>query len=115
MTTPEIVKNNDITTIRSFLAANSGKILESLTTFKQKGNLLDAGDDLFGDAPVEEKKIDWNFNFPHLKEIDVLIEEKNSLGLYVSGNPLNKFETALDSPYRVPFPSWTKSKHGQTA
>lgn len=91
-TSSEIVKNVDITTIRSFLIHNSSKILESLTTFKQKGNLLDNQDDLFGDAPQEEKKIDWDYNFKSLKELDILIEEKNSLGLYVSGNPLAKFE-----------------------
>jgi hypothetical protein len=77
---------------RSFLAANVEILLENLSARKQAGK-IDA-DDLFGDMGAEAatQAVPWQKNFDHISKLKILVAEKESLGLYVSGNPLTDYD-----------------------
>ncbi len=94
-------QNENYIIVRSFLGANSEILLESLNQFRHTNKV--ESDDLFGDSH-ETKSINYNLNFPKKSKKDILIEEKNSLGLYVSGNPLANYQDLVtqiqDSVYR---------------
>lgn len=77
---------------RSFLMHNLPKILEHLTKLKQQSTNIEDQDDLFGEVTPKETLVEWDYNFEKLKPFHVLVEEKNSLGLYVSGNPLAVYQ-----------------------
>jgi DNA polymerase III alpha subunit len=81
--------------IRSILFANVANILETSSQFKQSG-IVDS-DDLFASMGETQKPtIKWNKTQKVMSSLDVLIQEKNSLGLYVSGNPLKSYEKVLN-------------------
>jgi DNA polymerase III alpha subunit len=80
--------------IRSFLAANSEKMLENIAVRRQAGK-IDA-EDLFGsDDSVSTQNMIWEKNTPDMSKINILLQEKESLGLYVSGNPLDDYRDLL--------------------
>jgi len=63
---------------------------------KRQASKIEA-DDLFAtDDEVTSDVVNYNFNYPLKAKFDVLSEEKNSLGLYVSGNPLEAYVPILD-------------------
>jgi DNA polymerase III alpha subunit len=84
-------KEIDFVQIRSFLLANVNNIIENLAA--RKKDKENQSDDLFGFAETLEstKKDVWNFDYELKSRLDILQEEKNSLGLYVSGNPLGGY------------------------
>lgn len=85
-----MLKNNiDYIQTRSFLLANVNNIIENLNV--RRRDKQNQSDDLFGvDSgnadPIQSTN--WNFEYQRKSKLDILQEEKNSLGLYVSGNPL---------------------------
>jgi DNA polymerase III alpha subunit len=88
-------KSNDFIQTRSFLAANIENILENVSQ-RREANKIDA-DDIFGGGEshaASEMKIIKKY-IPKSK-LQVLLEEKESLGLYVSGNPLAEYEDLLE-------------------
>jgi DNA polymerase III alpha subunit len=91
-----MTKNNYIKT-RSFLLANVANILENINARRQ--DQKNDSDDLFGSNDADEKSLVnhdfWNFEFEEKNKLDILQEEKTSLGLYVSGNPLEEYITLL--------------------
>lgn len=77
--------------IRSFLAANLDVLLDNLGQ-RRNDNKIDS-DDLFGASGAAlEDTIHFNTNFPGISRLEVLLKEKEALGLYVSGNPLQDYE-----------------------
>lgn len=82
--------------IRSFLMSNVQLVLDSMNAQRQASKI--EADDLFdmdgGDN--ESDKINFNYNFSLDAKFDVLSQEKNSLGLYVSGNPLEAYLPILE-------------------
>ncbi len=88
-------KQIDFVTKRSLYINNMDTILENLSSRRenkkiQSDDLFDFGD--FGSGDSEPKKsLNLNYNLPNLADIDVLMMEKESLGLYVSGNPLGRY------------------------
>jgi DNA polymerase III alpha subunit len=93
--TPEYIK------IRSFLWANIPTLLESASARKEASK--NDSDDLFGDNQAsnedKESKIAWQKDYPLKFKFDVLTDERETLGIYVSGNPLEDF---------VPILKWIK-------
>lgn len=80
--------------VRSFLAGNIETILENLVA-RRESSKIDS-EDLFAEGNIENKStIQWQKNPTILKRLDVLLAEKESLGLYVSGNPLNEYQSLL--------------------
>ncbi len=80
--------------IRSFLIHNVPGILDNLSARKQ--NRQNQSDDLFSDAPETTNQSSfWNYEYPLIAKRKILQEEKSSLGLYVSGNPLEEYEPLL--------------------
>jgi hypothetical protein len=75
---------------RSFLIANVEKILSSVSS-RREAKKIDT-DDLFGDfaGPVNAKA-NWVTDYKKLSKLDILMMEKEILGLYVSGNPLQEY------------------------
>lgn len=91
---PQLSKNGaQVNTIRSFLASNVDILLETVSQLKSLATADTSSDDLFGDGDIVEKKkqIEWRIQFETRSLFEVLISEKNSLGLYVSGNPLSAY------------------------
>ncbi len=82
---------------RSFLAGNVETLLEGLAV-KRESKKNDSEDlfDLMGASDEVHNKINWNTNYDILPEFDLLLSEKESLGIYVSGNPLQKYLPVLD-------------------
>lgn len=81
--------------IRSFLFANVQLILDNMNA-KRQANKIEA-DDLFGsDEVYSSYGASFNYQFPVKAKFDVLSEEKNSLGLYISGNPLESYLPVLE-------------------
>lgn len=81
--------------IRSFLFANVQTILDSMSAKRQASKI--EADDLFAmDGEEASDVVNFNYNYPLKAKFDVLSEEKNSLGLYVSGNPLEAYVPILD-------------------
>jgi DNA polymerase III alpha subunit len=80
-----MINSQDFIKTRSFLLHNVNNILASLTARREDNRI--SSDELFGD--VEEGKTEnWDFKYPVLTKMQVLLQEKDALGLYVSGNPL---------------------------
>jgi DNA polymerase III alpha subunit len=91
MTTP-IKTLPPVNEIRSFLAGNVDVILETVAMLKSIAQTDTTTDDLFGESATPEiAQIPWKRNTPTLSMLEVLMSEKNSLGLYVSGNPLTAY------------------------
>jgi DNA polymerase III alpha subunit len=81
--------------IRSILFANVPNILEASSQYKKTNT--DDSDDLFASMGETQKPtIKWDKTQPVMSSLDVLIQEKNSLGLYVSGNPLKSYQKVLE-------------------
>ncbi len=80
---------------RSFLWANVENILENLSSRRESkkndsDNLFDSFDD------TTTSKISFKTDFKNLSKFETLTMEKEALGLYVSGNPLNEYEPLLE-------------------
>jgi len=77
---------------RSFLAANVETILEYLSIRRE--DQKNDSDDLFGGGGDDEdihSQVTWKKDYQLLNPLEVLLNEKESLGLFVSGNPLGDF------------------------
>jgi DNA polymerase III alpha subunit len=81
---------------RSLLAANAERLLEHLAVIRQAGK-IDA-EDLFAipSSGSAENKLILQTNITPKPKLTVLIEEKESLGLYVSGNPLDEYKSLVE-------------------
>ena len=79
--------------IRSFLLNNVDTILESLTARKEYQK--NASEDIFG---VEEvpSGIKWKKQIQPRSKFEILQLEKYSLGVYMSGDPLQEFKPILE-------------------
>ena len=87
--------NTDYIQKRSFLWANVETILENLSSRREsKKNDSDSLFDSFGDD--SPSKISFKTEYNNLSKFETLMMEKEALGLYVSGNPLNEFEPLLE-------------------
>lgn len=89
--------HEDYIQTRSFLIQNSENILEYLNA-KREDNKNES-DDLFdfGDENIIFKgRVNWNFDIKIYSKLEILQQERNSLGIYVSGNPLQKYEGFLE-------------------
>jgi len=96
-------KINKFVQIRSFLADNIPIILENIKVRKEANKIN--SEDLFGDtSSTKTNTIKWNVNYNKKNLLDVLIAEKESLGLYVSGNPLERYQKILQ---------WVRETAGQ--
>ena len=81
---------------RSFLMANVDTILQAASTLRQAASI--ESEDLFGfddetdqvNGAVKEE-IRWQEKNTDLPIFQVLLKEKDSLGLFVSGNPLDQY------------------------
>lgn len=81
--------------IRSFLFANVQTILDSMNAKRQASKI--EADDLFGLGDENENEgTNFNYNYPIKAKFDLLSDEKSSLGVYVSGNPLEAYVPILD-------------------
>lgn len=92
-----MLKTKDFIRIRSFLSENVEQIMDSVNV-RRKGKLNDT-DDLFDvDDNVSSTKIqlNWKKNSTTKSKFQILSDEKYSLGLYVSGNPLEEYKKILD-------------------
>ena len=80
---------------RSFLSANSEGILENIAA-RRTSRKIDT-EDLFGENSEESNnKMIWLRGTENLAKYDILLREKESLGLYVSGNPLDDYVNLVD-------------------
>ena len=85
---------SDFIETRSFLASNVENLLENISIRRQAGK--NEAEDLFGDSQDDHKQeMNWNLNYNKFSKIDVLLQEKESLGLYVSGHPLDDYKDLL--------------------
>lgn len=76
----------DYISIRSFLGSNVDILLENLAARRETNK--NNSEDIF--ATHVSPSIKWKKNTPKTK-LQILIEEKNALGLYMSGNPLAEY------------------------
>jgi hypothetical protein len=78
--------------IRSFLASNIEVILENLSARREskKNN----SEDIFANLDSTSKII-WKKQYSQLSQMQTLVQEKNSLGVYMSGNPLSQLKNIL--------------------
>lgn len=85
--------------IRSVLRGNVETILASLSSYRQ--SLKSDAEDLFATSSSDKPKILNGINpkVPDLPKFQLLLAEKESLGIYVSGNPLEQYRELLE---------WTK-------
>jgi DNA polymerase III alpha subunit len=81
---------------RSVLINNMEVILESLSSRRENKKI--ESDDLFDFGGQEEVKSNLNLDYDiaNLPDIDILMAEKDSLGLYVSGNPIEALTPFVD-------------------
>jgi hypothetical protein len=87
---PSIIDQSNIVETRSFLIANVDRILENVSS-RREAKKIDA-DDLFGDlGDANLTKVNWRTEYKNLSKLDILMMEKEILGLYVSGNPLQEY------------------------
>ncbi len=85
----------DFIAVRSFLFNNVENILENLNARKQ--DKKNDSDDLFGGGGEEAiKEMNWVQTKSLKSKYEILLEEKTSLGLYVSGNPLDDYLPLLE-------------------
>ena len=89
--------------IRSFLASNLEVLLESLGQ-RRADQKIDS-EDLFGAAsPVAlDKSIHYNRDVTPTSRLEVLLQEKEALGLYVSGNPLEDYRRLAEWAKQVSY------------
>lgn len=95
---------HDFVTIRSFLWNNVDKILESLSAGKNFQK-IDA-DDLFASTSDESSATptsNFRQKYELKPELQILQEEKEGLGIYVSGNPLTNYQELLDYCRQIGF------------
>jgi hypothetical protein len=83
----------DFIDTRSLLAANVENLLENISIRRNAGK--NAAEDLFGGGEAKSEQINWVTNFLPRSKIDILLQEKESLGLYVSGHPLDDYRSLL--------------------
>jgi hypothetical protein len=84
------IDQSNIVETRSFLIANVERILENISS-RREAKKIDT-DDLFGDAGEQNQtKVNWKNEYKMLSKLDILMMEKEILGLYVSGNPLQDY------------------------
>lgn len=84
------IDQSNIVETRSFLIANVERILENISS-RREAKKIDT-DDLFGDVGQHnETKVNWKNEYKKLSKLDILMMEKEILGLYVSGNPLQEY------------------------
>jgi DNA polymerase III alpha subunit len=90
-------KVSDYIRTRSFLIQNTENILEYLNA--KRADKKNETDDLF-DFDSQESNfsgfVNWDFETKNYSELEILQEEKNSLGIYVSGNPLQKYQNLIE-------------------
>jgi DNA polymerase III alpha subunit len=87
---PSIIDQSNIVETRSFLIGNVERILENISS-RREAKKIDV-DDLFGDMGGQsENKVNWKTDYKNLSKLDILMMEKEILGLYVSGNPLQEY------------------------
>jgi hypothetical protein len=85
----QINSENFINT-RSFLIANVERILSSVSS-RREARKIDV-EDLFGDSDQSSSvQTNWIDDYEQLPKRDILMMEKEILGLYVSGNPLQDY------------------------
>lgn len=77
-------KEIDYVSVRSFLGSNVDILLENLAARRE--NSKNNSEDIF--ATHVSPSIKWKKNQIPKTKLQILIEEKNALGLYMSGNPL---------------------------
>lgn len=77
------------TLTRSFLAHNVDTMLEHTNAIRQRNKIN--SDDLFGEVQNDAIAIPWKRLEAPLSDLHVLLLEKESLGIYVSGNPLGEY------------------------
>jgi DNA polymerase III alpha subunit len=75
---------------RAMMAQHLDLLMEHLS-IRRQATKIDA-DDLFQSSGESESNFNWNPNFSPLSNFEILTQEKNSLGIYVSGNPLKNYE-----------------------
>jgi DNA polymerase III alpha subunit len=78
---------------RSLLAANVENLLENISIRRNAGK--NEAEDLFGGSEVKSEQITWITDFVPRSKIEILLQEKESLGLYVSGHPLDDYRDLL--------------------
>jgi DNA polymerase III alpha subunit len=78
-------------TTRSFLWGNRETILENLNARRRDSQ--NESDSLFGggDESGNDHQIAWSYKYELFTKLQILKWEKESLGLYVSGNPLEDY------------------------
>lgn len=87
--------NTDYIQKRSFLMANVENILENISSRRESKK--NESDSLFGSSDEDKSsKINFKTQYKNLSKFEALMMEKEALGLYVSGNPLNEFEPLLE-------------------
>jgi hypothetical protein len=86
--------NTDYIQKRSFLMANVENILENISSRRESKK--NESDSLFGSSEDTSSKINFKTQFKNLSKFETLMMEKEALGLYVSGNPLNEYEPLLE-------------------
>jgi hypothetical protein len=84
------IDHSNIVETRSFLIANVERILENVSS-RREARKIDT-DDLFGNVSQHnQSKVNWSKEYKQLSKLDILMMEKEILGLYVSGNPLQEY------------------------
>ena len=84
-------EKNTFAFLRSFLMANVESILEALTALKH-GSQVES-DSLFGfDTAQNIGAVAWNTNFTTSTKQQILQDENEVLGIYLTDNPMREFE-----------------------
>ena len=91
--TTEELPDAEYVRIRSFLAGNVQTMLDNISVRKEASKI--DSEDLFGAEPIDES-VHWATDYPTIKPLDLLMQERDSLGIYVSGHPLANFISSLD-------------------
>ncbi|MEM1312698.1 MAG: hypothetical protein AAGF07_04520 [Patescibacteria group bacterium] len=85
---------SDFIHTRSLLADNVENLLENISIRRNDGK--NTTEDLFGDSTNDSTSINWILKPTAKSKIEVLMQEKESLGLYVSGHPLDDYKELLE-------------------
>ena len=91
------INTNSFVETRSFLMANVDKILENISSRRESkkiatDDLFDFGSELSEEIATTEVQSPWKTDFEELSKLEILMMEKEILGLYVSGNPLQEYK-----------------------
>ena len=89
---------DDFTETRATLLASFESILETISdgqkkNFKGQVSMFDLGEEV-QDSNLEEMKYNWQMK-PELPEKELLSQEKEMLGIYISGHPLEKLREQI--------------------